>query len=257
MKSVTGRSVSLSAPRRMIGDMLHISRQMPLIPGERTMQLAKLVEARKAATPRPSWCAMFTKAMAVVAARHPEARRVFLTRPWHRMYEYNENIVSVVVERECHGETGLFLARLHSPEKMSLAEIDTQLRKYKERPIEELSGFQNALRMAQMPLFVRRGFWSLLMNWLPRLRAKLLGTLGISLTAGMGGVALSLLTPWTFTIFYDAFEDDGSLKFRVMFDHRVMDGRLVCRMGREMEQEMNGAILQEVRAMKPETRAAA
>jgi len=103
---------------------------------------------------------------------------------------------------------------------------------------------------------VRRGFWSLLMNWMPKLRAKLLGTLGISLTAGMGGVALSLLTPWTFTIFYDAFEDDGSLKFRVMFDHRVLDGRLVCRMGREMEQEMCGAILQEVRGMRPVTQAA-
>jgi len=241
----------------MIGDLLHISRQIPLIPGERTMQLAKLVEARKAATPRPSWCAMFIKTVAVVVARHPEARRVFLTRPWHRMYEYNENIVSVVVERDCQGEPGLFLARFHSPEKMSLAEIDAQLRKYKERSIEELSGFQNALRMARLPLLVRRGFWSLLMNWMPKLRAKLLGTHGISLTAGMGGVALSLLTPWTFTIFYDAFEDDGSLKFRVMFDHRVLDGRMVCRMGREMEQEMCGAILQEVRGMKPVTQVAA
>ncbi len=251
MKSVSGRSIPFSAPRRMISDLLHISRQIPLIPGERTMQLAKVVEARKAATPRPSWLAMFIKSMAAVSARHPEARRVFLSRPWHRLYEYNENIVSVVVERDCHGEPGLFLARFHSPETMSLTEIDAQLRTFKERPIEEISAFQNALRMARMPLLVRRAFWSLLMNWMPKLRAKFLGTLGISLTAGLGGVALSLLTPWTFTIFYDAFEDDGSLKFRVMFDHRVLDGRLVCRMGREIEHEMNGAILQEIRGMKP------
>jgi len=250
MKSVSGRSIPLSAPRRMVSDLLHISRQIPLIPGERTMKLAKLVEARKAATPRPSWCAMFVKAMATVAAKHPETRRVFLTRPWHRMYEYNESIVSVVVERDCHGEPGLFLARLHSPEKMSLTEIDAHLRRFKERPIEEISAFQNALRLAKMPLFVRRMFWSLVMNWMPKLRAKFLGNLGISLTAGMGGVALSLLTPWTFTVFYDAFEDDGSLKFRVMFDHRILDGRLACALGREMEREMNGAILEEVRAMK-------
>ncbi|MCE9560639.1 MAG: 2-oxo acid dehydrogenase subunit E2 [Planctomycetes bacterium] len=250
MKSVSGRSIPLSAPRRMVSDLLHISRQIPLIPGERTMQLAKVVEARKAATPRPSWLAMFVKALATVTAKHPEARRVFLTRPWHRMYEYNENIVSVVVERDYHGEPGLFLARLHSPEKMSLTEIDAQIRKFKEKPIEEISAFQNALRLARMPLFLRRGFWSLVMNWMPKLRAKFLGNLGISLTAGMGGVALSLLTPWTFTIFYDAFEDDGSLTFRVMFDHRILDGRMVCRMGRELEQEMNGSILEEVRAMK-------
>jgi hypothetical protein len=252
MKSVSGRYVSVSAPRRMVSDLLHISQQMPLIPGERVMKLSKIVEARKTATPRPSWLAMFTKALATVATRHPEARRLFLTRPWHRMYEYNENIVSVVVDRDCGGgEPGLFLARIHSPEKMSLTEIDAQIRKFKDRPIEEISAFQNALRMAKMPLFVRRMFWSLLTNWMPRLRAKFLGNLGISLTAGMGGVALSLLTPWTITVFYDAFEDDGSLKFRMMFDHRVMDGRLACRIGREIEQEMCGAILREVQSMKP------
>jgi hypothetical protein len=259
MKSITGRFVALSAARRMIGDLLRISRQMPLIPGERTMHLAKLVDARRAAPAavRPSWCAMFVKAMAAVAARHPEARRVFLTRPWHRMYEYNENVVSVVVERDCGGEPGLFLARIHSPEALPLAEIDSQIRRFKDRPIEEISAFRNALRLAQMPLLVRRTVWSLLANWMPRLRAKFLGTMGISLTAGMGGVALSLLTPWTVTIFYDAFEGDGSLKFRVMFDHRVMDGRLACQMGREIEREMCGAILEEVRALKSDVRAAA
>src|SRR5262249_1888791 len=177
---------------------------------ERTMQLADLVAARKLATPRPSWIAMFTKALATVATRHPELRRVFVTRPWHRLYQYDQNVVSVVVERDVNGEPGLFLARIHSPEKLSLTEIDAQLRKYKERPLEEISGFHNALRLARMPLFLRRWLWSLVMNWMPRLRAKLLGTVGISLTAGMGGIALSLLTPWTFTAFYDMFEDDGS-----------------------------------------------
>jgi hypothetical protein len=251
MKSVTGRSVSLSAPRRMIGDLLHVSRQIPLVAGERTMQLKDLVAARKAATPRPSWVAMFTKGLATVAARHPEIRRVFLTRPWHRLYEYNENIVSVVIERECHGEPGLFLGRIHSPEKMSLAEIDSHIRKYKDRPIEELSGFQNALRLARLPLFVRRGFWSLVTKWMPRLRAKLLGNMGITLTAGAGGMALTVLTPWTVTLFYDEFGDDDSLVVRGMYDHRVVDGRLMCRMIRELERELRGPILAEVRALNP------
>lgn len=246
---VTGRSVPLSAPRRMVGDLLHISRQIPLVPGERTMKLGEVVAARKVARPRPSWVAMFVKAMGTVAARHPAARRVFVARPWHRLYEYDHNVISVVVERDVNGEPGLFLGRIHSPEKMTLAEIDAVIRKYKDRPLEELRGFCGALKLARMPLLVRRGLWSLVMNWLPRLRAKFLGTMGISLTAGMGGVALSLLTPWTFTAFYDEFEDDGSLTFRCMFDHRVLDGRLACRMGREVEMELRGPILAELRAL--------
>jgi hypothetical protein len=173
-----------------------------------------------------------------------------VSRPWHRLYEYNENIVGVVIERDCGGEPGLFLARIHSPEKLTLAEIDAQIRRYKDRPIDQISGFKSALRMARLPLFVRRLFWGLIMNWMPRLRGKLLGNMGISLTAGMGGVALTLLTPWTLTAYYDAFEDDGSLTFRVTFDHRVFDGHLGCRIGRAIEQEMCGAILDEVRALK-------
>jgi hypothetical protein len=250
MASVRGRYLPFSAPRRVISDMLYISQGIPLVPGERTMQLAKVVEARNATLPRPSWLAMFVKAIGIVSAANPEIRRVYVRRPWQRLFQYDETIVTVVVERDCGGgETGLFLARIKSPEKLTIAEIDAQLRRYKEKPIEEINGFKSALRMAALPLFVRRALWSLIMNWMPRLRGKFLGTCGISLTAGMGAVALSLLTPWTMTMFYDAFEDDGSLKFRTMIDHRVLDGRLTCRLGRELEQTMCRVILKELQDM--------
>ena len=249
-KSISGHYIPLSAPRRIIGDMLHISRDIPLVPGERTMQLASVVEARNATRPRPSWLAMFVKSLARVAAVTPELRRVFVKRPWHRLFQYDQIVITVVVERDCGGgETGLFLARIESPENLSLAEIDAQIRKFKERPIEKISGFKSALNIARFPSFLRLAFWSLIMNWMPRLRGRFLGTVGISLTAGMGGVALSLLTPWTFTMFYDAFGDDGSLVTRCMIDHRVIDGRLGCKIGKAVEQEMNSTILQELRSM--------
>lgn len=257
MKKISGRTVALSAPRRLIGDMLYASQQLPLTPAERTMQLGELMEARRFARPRPSWIGMFVKALATVAARHPELRRVYLTRPWHRLYEYDQNIISVVVERDCGGEPGLFLARLYSPEKLSLAEIDEQLRRFKEQPLPKIRAFRNALYLARLPLFVRRAMWSLIMNWLPKARASFVGTLGLSLTAGMGGCALSLFTPWTGTIFYDMLADDGSLKVRSMMDHRVLDGHLACRVGKELEAELRGPILDEVRALMPAARQAA
>src|SRR5262249_13149180 len=147
-----------------------------------------------------------------------------VTWPWHRLFEYEENVVSITIAREWRGETALFLARIPSPEKKSLLEIDTLLRSFKERPVESISAFRGALRMARLPAFMRRLLWWLIMNALPRLRGQFLGTLGASITAGMGGTALSLITPWTTTFFYDAIQDDGSQVGRVMFDHRVLDG---------------------------------
>jgi hypothetical protein len=251
MKRITGHFVRLSPQRRMIYDMMHVSKQLPLIPGERRMHLADLVAARHAAKPRPSWLAMFIKAIANVSTRYPELRRVVVRYPWPRLYQFDQSIVSVIVEREHQGEPGLFVARFESPERMPLGEIDAQLRRFKTEPVDKIKRFRNALTISRKPLFLRRMLWHLAMNWMPRLRGKLIGTTGISLTAGMGGMALALVTPWTTSWFYDSPTDDGTLVFRGMFDHRVFDGMPMLRMSRDIEREMLGSILAEVRSMKP------
>ena len=84
MSSVTGHVVPLSLPRRLVGDFVHAGRQLPLVPIQRRMELGELMAARAAAAPKPSWCGVFTKALAVVSARRPELRRVYLRRPWAR-----------------------------------------------------------------------------------------------------------------------------------------------------------------------------
>ena len=104
MKLAKGRYLPLSLPRRMVSDMLFAGQQLTLIPGERTMQLAEVVSARQAAWPKPSWLSLFIKAYANVAARRPELRRVFLTWPWPRLFEYDETVVAISVEREWQGE---------------------------------------------------------------------------------------------------------------------------------------------------------
>src|SRR5262245_2311938 len=117
MKLAKGRYLPVSLPRRMVGDMLYYGQQLPLITAERSMQLADGRAARAAANPRPSWLSLFIKAAATVASRRPEFRRVYVTWPWHRLFEYDESVVSITIAREWRGETGLFLARLQSPEK--------------------------------------------------------------------------------------------------------------------------------------------
>ena len=251
MKKVAGRFVSLSLPRRMVCDTLYASRQVPQVMGERRMRLGPLLADRKAtAAPRPSLLAMFIKAFAIVAARRPELRRVFVARPWHRLYEYDRNLVSITIERDYQGESALFLVRLESPEQMPLLEIDARLRKLKEQPIEKTSHFRNALRIASLPLLLRRLFWSLVMNWMPRLRGRSLGTMGFSVTASMGAVALTLITPWTTSVYYDFPDADGSLNVRVALDHRGLDGKAMARALAEVEQEMLGSIRAEVATLR-------
>ena len=69
-----GRNLPLSAPRRLICDLMHFAKKVPTVPVERRMKLGAVVMARRQAEPRPSWCAIFTKALAFTAASRPELR---------------------------------------------------------------------------------------------------------------------------------------------------------------------------------------
>jgi hypothetical protein len=246
MAKMTGHFVGISTPRRMIGDFLQASRHIPTIVIHRRMNLAALVEARESSLPRPSWCAIFTKAFASVTAEHAELRRVYVSLPWPRFYEWDANHFSIVIERDYLGESALFLARIRSPETRQLGEIDALIQDFKCRPVEEIAGFRSAIRLAKMPRLVRILAWSLLMNWLPRARGKQIGTHGISVTAGMGATALNLITPWPFALNYDVFSPDGSLDVRMTFDHRVADAAFLARALQEMEQKLLGPIRNEV-----------
>lgn len=246
MAKINGRTIPLSIPRRMVCDTLYAGQQLALVVIERRMRLGPLVAARNAAYPKPSWCAIFTKALAAVAARRPELRRAYAAWPWPRLFEYDRNTVSVVVERDIAGEAALFLARLRSPEAMSLHEIDETIRRHKQRPIDKISGFKGALRLARLPHWVRRAFWKVVMNALPKLRGQLLGSMGVSVTASLGAAGLYTITPWTLTMFYDVFDGAGSLDVRWSFDHRVVDGIFMARALEAMERELCGPILQEI-----------
>jgi hypothetical protein len=212
------------------------------------MQLGAVVAARQACPFRPGWCALFVKAFAAVAARRPELRRAFVARPWHHLYQYDHNVVGVVVERDVDGEPAVFTARILSPERMSLAEIDAKLRHYKQAPVAEISGFRDALRMASLPLPLRRLIWSLLMNWMPRLRGGMVGTMGVTATANAGLTPILIPSPWPVAFSYGPLDERGSLVVRVTFDHRIFDGMLLARALQEVEQELCGPIVAELRA---------
>src|SRR5262245_62660553 len=128
-----GRYLSLSPPRRWVGDLLDLSRRVPLVPFERRMNLAPLAMARREAG--VGWCALFIKAMGMVAQRQPELRRVFLRWPWPRMYEHGASAAMVAVERQWDGEPGVFFGQIEEPENKPLTAIEAELRHLKTSPV--------------------------------------------------------------------------------------------------------------------------
>src|SRR5258708_4994451 len=124
MSGSRGHKIPLSLPRRFIGDLVHFAQQVPSVPVQRRMRIADVSIARSEAELRPSWCAVFTKALALVAAARPELRRAYLKFPWPHLFEANENVASIAIERRFHDEDAVFFGRIASPEKRSLTALD-------------------------------------------------------------------------------------------------------------------------------------
>lgn len=251
MARAYGRFLPLSLPRRMMGDWLAISRSVPLAHGERRIDIGPLRAAVAAARPRPNWLPIFFKAYALVAANRPALRRLYVPRPWARLYEHPENVGSIAISRTLDGEDALFYLPIPAPETMSIRELDGYLKAVRELPLADVPAFRRQLRWARLPTPVRRGFFRLGMGWFGRQRARQLGTFGMSVLASMGVANLSTLVPLTTMIHYTPFDKDGSMFLRIALDHRVLDGLEAAYALREMEFMLNGPILEEVRQAVP------
>jgi hypothetical protein len=243
-----GRSIALSAPRRFLVDMLHFASRVPSVPVQRRMKLTEVVAARQAAAVRPGWPAVFIKAFARVAARTPELRRVYITLPWPRLYEYPSSIANVAIERDYEGEKAVFFGRINSPAELSLLEIEARLRALIELPIKEVKSYQKMLRLARLPRLFRRFAMWLGLN-LPRSRPAQFGTFGLSVYSSLGAESLHPISPLTTTMTYGVIAPDGSVTVRLIYDHRVMDGAVVARVLARMEEELNGPICDELREL--------
>jgi hypothetical protein len=246
MPSITGRTIPLSVPRRFVVDLMHFARQVPTVPVQRRMQLGTILRARQAAEPRPSWVSIFTKAFALVAVRWPELRRAYLSFPLPRLYEHPVSIATIAVERQFGDDHGVFFGKIRSPENRGLPEIDERLRALKENPIEKIGAFRHALFFSRLPWPIRRLLWWIGLSVWGRKRAAYFGTFGVSVYAGLGAASLHPLSPATCTLNYGVIDERGEVDVRITYDHRVLDGATVARVLADLEQVLNGAIVNEL-----------
>jgi hypothetical protein len=228
MPAPAGRTLALSPPRRLVTDLMHASRRVPLVCMERRMRLAPVVAARRLADPRPGWCAIFTKAFGIVSARTPELRQSYLSFPRPRLYEHPEAVASVAVERLFGPDLGVGFCHIRRPEIWTLNQIHEEVARAKELPAEQVGSHRRALRVTALPLPVRRLLWWVALDVSGVLRVRHFGTYGVTAMAGSGSTSFSLLSPLTTTLYYGIFASDGSVDVRLAFDHRVFDGGVVA-----------------------------
>lgn len=250
MKTVTGRRTAAPLPRVWIDDLMIASRGVPAITFERRMALADLRAAREQAPDRPAWVVLFVKAYAAVAARRPELRRSYQPLPWPHFWTSDQNIASVAVERQYRGEPAVFFGLVREPQLLPLQELQRLLRHWQTTPVEKVRPFAKLIRYTKLPRPVRRLCWWHGRDFSGTKRANTFGTFGVSVTAGSGATALNLISPLATTLNYGLFADDGGLDVRLHFDHRVLDGANVARVLTDLEAELSGPILDEVRGLK-------
>lgn len=240
-----GRYIALSAPRRLVGDLMWFSTGLPRVTVQRSMNLAPLRAARVASAERPSWTALFTKGYALLARETPELRRAYFKLPWPYLYEYHESVASVAFERDFDGEAIVLLGRIQAPENRSLAELEAAIGESRVNPLREVPEFRRALLLARAPRLLRRLLMGIALN-VPGLRATHFGTFMFSVYSGLGAESFNPLTPLTTLLNYGRIAEDGTVNVRILYDHRVMDGATVARALERFEGILNGALVAEL-----------
>jgi hypothetical protein len=245
MSKATGRYLSLSPFRRLVADLMYFSLKVPCATVERRMELGRLVDARRACVPPPTWSGLFAKAYAVVAARNPLLRTSYLSFPWPRFYEHPDNVATINVARQFDGERIVLFAHLDSPESRSLGELDAVLRSHREDPPDSIPSYRRAILLSRVPWPFRRLLWRGLLNVSGPLRCRLFGTFALS-SVGAFGAGLTHLPPiLTSELHYGMLDPSGAVEMRLTFDHRVLDGATAAEALGELEGVLLGPILQE------------
>lgn len=240
------RWLPLSPYRKLVIEMLHHARQVPSIPVARAMHLRELVRGRELLPNRPSWTAIFIRAYSLVAREFAELRRAYIPWPVPHLYEHPFSIASVVVERQIGSEVVLLAAKISRPEDCSLVEIQHHLERFKQAPPEQVSEFRQLRRLGHMPGWLRRFFFWQTLNWSGRKRAKRFGTFLVSSYGSLGAEQIHPICPLTTLLTFGPISPEGDVIVKIVYDHRVTDGRRIAAALARLEEQLRTTLLTEL-----------
>jgi hypothetical protein len=247
-KPQLGRRIRLTVARRIMADYMWAASGIARADVTRRIAFRDLIVVRNELRDPPPWTAIFVKAFAIVAAEIPELRRVYLKFPWPHLYEYADSTANVALAREILGDVGLLPIRVRAPEAFTLAALSQMIRQVAEAPIEETRFFRTIIRIARLPLLVRRLVWGFTLN-VPSARRYAFGTYAVSSVGQWKTDLGTTRSPVTYLLSYGPPDADGNLVVRLNLDHRIMDGALAARALSRLEEVLNSSILEELREL--------
>jgi hypothetical protein len=227
-------------------DIVHFGRKSDVVGGSGVMNIAPLVEARRAARSSISRTSLLAKGLALVARNRPEMRQSYLPFPAPHLYQSPKSVATIAVEREWRGEPAVFFDQIEAPEDLSLGEIDTKFRAMQLGPVESLAGFRRLIRFTRMPEPIRRGFWRLGLYGSGYLHSRYFGTFSITTIPAPRTEYMQATTPITMSVIQGFLEPSGDLPLSILVDHRVIDGMALVRIARELESVMNEQVAAEL-----------
>jgi hypothetical protein len=237
----------ISTPRRFIIDLMRASAGVPFVSLSRPLNVRQLVEARAASARPPGWAAIFVKAFCLVAKDEPVLRTLYAKWPWPHFYELPRSIAMVAIAR-VEGEECVLPERLARADELPLTEIDAQIRRAKDAPIEEIPAFRRILKATRLPMPLRRLLWAVALN-IGRLHANNFGSVTVTSVAAYGGGQLHAISPGPFVLSYDRVAADQTIDVVIRWDHRVSDAALSAKVLTRLEQVLNSEIAVELRNM--------
>src|ERR1700722_6898881 len=245
-----GTKRKISLPRVFIVDLMHASMRVPFVSLSRPLDIGPFMAARAKAPSPPGWAAVFVKAFAIVAKEEPVLRTLYVKLPWPHLFELPRSVAMVAVARVEAGEECILPEKVPNPEERPLTEIDAQIRRAKNAPIEEIPAFRKILMACRLPLPLRRLSWWVGLN-VGRMCANNFGSFGVTSVAAYGPGKLQALSPGPFLISYNVAGPDNRIDVILRWDHRITDAVVIARTMARLEQVLNTEISAEMLTLAP------
>ncbi|MBX9678973.1 MAG: 2-oxo acid dehydrogenase subunit E2 [Gemmataceae bacterium] len=242
-----GRRLRISPARNFVLELMHHAMKVPSLPLARDTDVRSLVELRRKAG--VSWTAVFSKAYSIVGQAIPELRRSFVRWPWPHFYEHPISECALLIERELDGESVVLGSKIRDPRNGSLRGIDDAIQRYRDKPVGEVSSFRQILRLGRLPAFLRRFLMWQTLNTSGYAKAKRLGTFAVSSLGNLGVEQMHPLCPLTTYLTFGPIREQGIVNVKIIYDHRVMDGRTVARTLIELERVLQADLRAELERM--------
>jgi hypothetical protein len=169
--------------------------------------------------------------------------------PVPHLYQHPQTVARMTVARKVEGEDWLFFARIISPERVALVELQQVIDNFKNSPIEFVPSFVRQIRLSGCPVFIRRPMWWWALNGSGARHAHRFGTFAMTSISSLGAVAVQPKCLSTTTLTFGPVDKSGNVDVRIVFDHRIFDGAVVADILARWERALKADVANELRSL--------